>query len=94
MDTAKPEGRMLVSEGADRHTDELTFSSEYFRTAFRAMLEKRNSDSESDWDSLSEAPPLQTSCQTGTGGVALPIRCQTDTVALPFKEQLPDRYCR
>ncbi len=84
----------LVSESADRHTDEITWPLNIctcFRTAFRAMLERRNSDSESDWDSLSEAPPLQTSCQKGIEDVPLQIRCQTDTLAPPFKDQLPDR---
>ncbi len=80
----------LVSEDAYRHTAEKTcpFIFVCFRTAFRAMLEKRNSDSESDWDSLSEAPPLQTSCQTGTEDEPYrPAARQTGLEVPPFKDQ-------
>ncbi len=104
----KENARLLVPLVSEALTGTLLitcpFIFECFRTAFRAMLEKRNSDSESDWDSLSEAPPLQTSCQTGTDDVILQIRCQTVTVARhlqtsarqvrspAFTDQLPDWY--
>ncbi len=87
----KENARLLVPLVSEALTGTLLITCPFmyvcFRTAFRTMLEKRNSDSESDWDSLSEAPPLQTSCQTGIEDVPLQIRCQTDTVAPPFQDQ-------